>query len=64
VVDSAVDPASGDVGLITDPDLSGRAGFVRTSAGRSAPTSPPTGPFYNLNFALNLNGRWWYECED
>jgi hypothetical protein len=64
VVESAVDPASVNVGLITDPNLSGRSGFVRTSAGRWAATRPPTGPFYNLDFALELHDRWWYECED
>jgi hypothetical protein len=37
VVGSAVDPASGNVGLIIDPDRSGRSGFVRVGGGPVAP---------------------------
>jgi hypothetical protein len=64
VVGSAVDPASGNVGLITDPCLSGRSGFVRAGGGPGAPAGPPIGPLYDLWSDLQLDDRWWYECED
>jgi hypothetical protein len=60
VVGSAVDPASGNVGLITDLNPSGHSGFARSGA----PGGPPIGPFCNLWFDLRLDDRWWYECED
>jgi hypothetical protein len=61
VVGSAVDPATGNVGLITDPDRSGRSGFVRH---RPSPEGRRGGPFYSLNLDMALGGGWWYECED
>ena len=64
VVASAVDPSTGNVGLIIDADPSGRSGFVRASVGPGIPAARSDGPFYNLNFDLQLRGRWWYECED
>ncbi len=64
VVASAVDPSTGNVGLIMDADPSGRSGFVRVSVGPSIPAAHSSGPFYNLNFDLQLRERWWYECED
>jgi hypothetical protein len=64
VVGSAVDPASGNVGLITDPHPSGRSGFVRAGASTGAPAGPPIGPFYNLWSDRQLDDRWWHECED
>jgi hypothetical protein len=66
VVGSAVDPASGNVGLITDPHPAGRSGFVRAGAGAGpgTPAGPPVRPFYNLWFDLQLDHLWWYECED
>jgi hypothetical protein len=64
VVGSAVDPASGNVGLIIHPDPSGHSGFVRVGVGPSVRMGPPIGPFYNLAFDLPLRNRWWYECED
>jgi len=64
VVGSAVDPSTGNVGLIIDPDPSGRSGFVRVSIGPRIPTARSNGPFYNLNFDLQLRERLWYECED
>jgi hypothetical protein len=64
VVGSAVDPATGTIGLIINQDPSGRSGFVRVSVGASIPAGAPNGPFYNLFFELQLRDRWWYECED
>jgi hypothetical protein len=64
VVGSAVDPAIGNVGLITDRDPSGFSGFVRAGAGPGAPAGPPIGPFYNLSSDRQLDDRWWYERED
>ncbi|HZW34371.1 MAG TPA: hypothetical protein VFF52_26850 [Isosphaeraceae bacterium] len=64
VVGSAVDPSSGDVGLIIDPEPSGRSGFVRVVAAPSVPAGGSSGPFYNLYLDLKLRDRWRYECED
>jgi len=64
VVGSAVDPSTGNVGLIIDSDPSGRSGFVRVGVGPSIPAGRCSGPFYDLNFDLQLRDRWWYECED
>jgi hypothetical protein len=61
VVGSAIDPASGNVGLIIDPDPAGRSGFVRLSPG---PNRRRSGPFNNLNYDLRVCDEWWYECED
>jgi len=60
VVDSAVDPASGNVGLILDPSV--RSGFVRVGPGISPEQN--LGPFYNLNVNEHLGGRWSYQNED
>jgi hypothetical protein len=62
VVGSDVDPASGNVALITDSDPSGRSGFVRTGPG-VVPTRN-LGPFYSLWFCDNLGGRWFFQTED
>jgi hypothetical protein len=64
VVRSAVDPSTGNVGLIVHRDPSGRSGFVRVSVGPGIPAGRSNGPFYNLNFDLQLCDRWWYKCED
>ena len=64
VVATAVDPSSGNIGLIIHPDPSGRSGFVRVGAALRAPTGRPSGPFYNLYFDLELCDEWRYECED
>ncbi len=64
VVNSAVDPTSGNIGLITDPDPGGRSGFVRVTPGTSALPSRASGPFYNLNGDLELGGGWRYQNED
>src|SRR5262249_9180480 len=64
VVGSAVDPSSGNVGLIIDPDTSGRSGFVHVIDTTGVPAVRSSGPFYNLYFDLQLCGRWRYVCED
>jgi hypothetical protein len=64
VVGSVVDPSTGNVGLVIDPDPSGRSGFVRVGVDPSVLVGRSNGPFYNLDFDLQLSERWWYECED
>jgi hypothetical protein len=64
VVGSAVDPSTGNIGLIIDPNLSGRSGFVRVGAALGVSTGPSSGPFYNLDLDLTLGDRWRYQCED
>ncbi|MGO9471103.1 MAG: hypothetical protein ACLQIB_05890 [Isosphaeraceae bacterium] len=64
VVSSAVDPASGNVGLITDPDPSGRSGFVRLSLHPNTSPGRVGGPFYNLNGDLQMGEGWRYQSED
>jgi hypothetical protein len=64
VIGAAVDPSSGNVGLIIDPDPSGRSGFVRPGLGPSATPGRVTGPFYNLDFDLELFDGWRYQTED
>jgi hypothetical protein len=59
VVGSAVDPTSGNVGLILDPNPSGRRGFVRVCSGAVMPPGRPVAPLCNLNFDLQLCDRWW-----
>src|SRR5262245_12721005 len=64
VVGSAVEPSNGNVGLIIDPDQSGRSGFVRVGASPGLPVWGSGGPFYNLNLDMRLSDRWRYVCED
>jgi hypothetical protein len=64
VVNSEVDPTTGNVGLVTDPDPSGRSGFVRISPTPSTSPGRVRGPFYNLNGDLPMGGRWRYQNED
>jgi hypothetical protein len=64
VVGSAVEPSNGNVGLIIDPDRSGRSGFVRVRASPGMPLGRSDGPFYNLNLEVRLGDRWRYQCED
>jgi len=59
VVGSIVDPSTGSVGLITDPDPGGRCGFVRVG-----PSGSLGRTFVNLNHDLQLGDGWSYECED
>src|SRR5262245_6908130 len=65
IVGSAVDPTTGNVGLITDPDPAGRSGFVRLSpAVRVDGPYWNYRPFVNLNINEHLTGPWWYQNED
>jgi hypothetical protein len=64
VVGSAVQPSTGNVGLIIDADPSGWSGFVRVGARPSTLEARSEGPFHNLNFDMQLRENWWYECED
>jgi hypothetical protein len=61
VVGSAIDPRTGNVGLVLSPNPAGRSGFVRL-----VPGWPPVhhGPLSNLNFDVPLGGRWSYQDED
>jgi hypothetical protein len=58
IVDSATDPWTRNVALITDPNPSGRAGFVRSRPGT------PHGPFSSLFMEVSLSRTWAFEMED
>jgi hypothetical protein len=60
VVESALDPATGNVGLVTESRPGGRSGFAR--APRPGPMEP--GPFGNLNWDIDLGGGWRCQVED
>jgi hypothetical protein len=62
VVGSDVDFATGNVGLIIDPNSSGHSGFVRL--GSLVPSHPHSGPFFNLSSEAPMDARWWYQEED
>jgi hypothetical protein len=65
VVGSAVDPFNGNVGLIIDPDPSGRSGFVRFGRSSNMPQGRrQRGPFYNLYADLDLHDGWRDQTED
>lgn len=64
VVGSTTDASTRNVGLIIDPDPSGRSGFVRVSFSPVTPAGRSNGPLHNLNFDLQLRERWSYQCED
>ncbi len=59
IVGSDVNRVTGGVGLVTNPDPSGRSGFERRG-----PTPPGNGPFYNLSFDVQLTEKWRYVTED
>jgi hypothetical protein len=63
IVGSAVDPATGNVGLVTDPRPAGRSGFVRLNLDMKG-LSGSYGPFVNLNLNEHLAACWWYQSED
>jgi hypothetical protein len=56
-----VDPVTGNVGLVTDRDPSGRGGFVRVRPGTP---NRGGGPFFNLYLDIPLGGGWRYQKED
>jgi hypothetical protein len=58
IVGSATDPVSGNVALITDPEPSGRAGFVRSKP------ETPHGPLSSLFMGMSLSQTWAFEIED
>jgi hypothetical protein len=61
VLGSAVDPISGSVGLMIDPNPIGATGFVRVHPG----TAPDQrGPIVGSELDVNLGGRWWYREDD
>ncbi|MFO0954174.1 MAG: hypothetical protein U0835_24065 [Isosphaeraceae bacterium] len=62
VIGSAVDPQTGNVGLITNAGGGNRSGFTRLPPG--ADPERRYGPFYNFNHEVNVGGRWWYQDED
>lgn len=64
VVNSAVDPTTGNVGLITDPNPSGRSGFVRVNPAGGVSPVGLGGPFHNLGGDLPMGGGWRYQSED
>jgi hypothetical protein len=53
------EPRNGNVILVTDPDPSGRSGFVMVSD-----PSQPLGQMYNLNHDVPVGGSWRYQNED
>jgi hypothetical protein len=62
VVGGEIDPMTGNVGLVIDASPGGRAGFTRLG-----PSTPPESyalPFVNLEMAIRLGDRWYYEAED
>lgn len=61
VVASAVDPVSGDVSLMIDPNPNGPTGFVRASPG-ALPS--PNSSIVGSNLNVNLGGGWWYREDD
>jgi hypothetical protein len=53
------EPRNGNVILVTDPNSSGRSGFVRVSD-----PSQSLGQMYNLNLDVPVGGSWRYQNED
>jgi hypothetical protein len=56
-----LDPVSGNVGLMIEPDRSHPAGFVRLGPGPAASLSSP---FSGSNLHVELGGKWSYREED
>ena len=61
ILSSNVDPVSGDLGLLIDPNPSGRTGFVRVHPGR--PTKV-RGPIIGSELNVSLGSGWWYREDD
>jgi hypothetical protein len=61
IVGSAVDPTTGNVGLITGPRSSGRSGFERYGARGSRGAA---GAFYNFWSETELDANWRFAEED
>jgi hypothetical protein len=62
VVDTALDPGTGNVALILDLDPAGRTAFVRI--GSLALPGRRLGPLYSLFAEEYMYGRWWHQQED
>ena len=58
VVGCAIDPATGNIALITDANPGGREGFVRSQP------ETPHGPFPSLFMSIKFSRRWAFEMED
>jgi hypothetical protein len=61
IVGSTVDPETAIVGLINDPDTSGRTGFERYGARGSRGAA---GAFYNFWSETQLDANWRFAEED
>lgn len=59
---SAVDPATGNVGLMIDPNPGGPVGFVRLGPG--ANPDHRHRPIRGDDLEVQLGGGWWYHEED
>ena len=64
VVDTAVDPTTGNVGFITDPHPNGRTGLVRVNISPGNASGRVSGPLYGLNGDVPMGGGWRYQSED
>ncbi|MFI5387530.1 MAG: hypothetical protein ACHQ50_15585 [Fimbriimonadales bacterium] len=62
VAGSAVDTATGNVGLMIDPNPNGPTGFVRVSPG--TPLEHRFRPIGADDLEVDLGGGWWYHEED
>jgi hypothetical protein len=61
ILGSAVDPASGNVALLTDDNPNGPNGLVRVRFGNG---SNAKGPIVGSNLDVNLGGGWSYRDDD
>ncbi len=60
VTGGVVEPVSGNVGLVLDPNPSGRTGLARIAPGMAG----VPGPFLNLNIDRDMGGGWRFQQED
>jgi hypothetical protein len=61
IASTAVDPASGHVGLLIDPNPNGPTGFVRRARGSF---NRPSRPIRGDVLSVDLGAGWWYQEED
>ena len=64
VIGWEVDWSTGNVGLIIDPDASGRTGFVRLGPGSKISGPGHIGPLFNLAADWEMVAGWQYQTED
>jgi hypothetical protein len=62
IVGTAVEPSTGNVGLIIDASPGGRSGFMRLGPG--TPPERNIGPFFYFGSGVRQGDRWWYQEED